>query len=48
MAKPAYWILVIDGVADDSVRYTERSKARGAAIILRAQGHTVDVQAKGY
>ena len=47
MAKPEYWILVIDGI-EDTKPYYQRAKARGAAIILRAQGYSVEVKAKGY
>lgn len=48
MSRPEYWILEINGRADDSIRYTQRARARGAAMILRAQGHRVELIAKGF
>jgi hypothetical protein len=47
MPKPTHWVLVVDGKETEK-RYTQRHEARGAAIILRAQGHAVEVKAKGY
>lgn len=47
MSKPTHWILRINGV-DDSKPYYQRAAARGAAIVLRAQGYSVDVIPRGF
>lgn len=42
--KPLYWVLIVDGELLPR-RYPQRAAARGAAIILRAQGREVSIQA---
>lgn len=44
--KPTHWAVYADGhhVRD----YLQRAAANGAAMILRAQGRIVRIEAKGY
>ena len=42
--KPLYGVLIVDGIRQ-SKQDPQRAAARGAAIILRAQGREVSIQA---
>jgi predicted aminopeptidase len=44
--KPKFWRIWLDGVFFRD--YPQRAAARGAAIIFRAQGHDVRIEAIGY
>lgn len=46
MSKPAYWILLIDGIP--AGRFSQRAAANGAAIVARCNGHSVEVRPIGY
>ena len=46
MSVPQFWQLRVNGALLPK-QYTQRSAARGAAMILRAQGHSVDVISGG-
>lgn len=51
MAKPTHWVvIVVDSHTKQTTQhpFTERHKARGFAIVQKAQGHSVEIKAKGY
>lgn len=40
--KPIAWVLFVDGILVR--RYSQRAAANGAAMVAKANGHTVSVQ----
>lgn len=51
MSKPTHWVVIVTDSKTGRVTehpFTERHKARGFAIVQKAQGHAVEIKAKGY
>lgn len=50
MSIPLYWIVYVTPKHGDKFeqRFTERSRARGFALIQKSLGHAVDTKAVGY